>query len=155
MPDIPALQFDHVGLVVAELRVGREHLARSLGISRWTEEFDDSGLGVRVQFGTAESGPAIELIAPLGETSPVAQALRTGQRVLNHIAYLTEDLAGSGRVLAEEGFVATGPAQPAAAYGGRAVQFFVSPLRFIVELIEAPGHVHVYADGMAKSEAGA
>lgn len=73
------LLFDHIGLVVADLAEGREHLTRTLGIVRWTKAFDDPGIGVRVQFGTGESGPAIELIAPLGDRSPVAQALRTGR----------------------------------------------------------------------------
>lgn len=155
MPDKPALQFDHLGLVVADLRVGREHLTKTLGINRWSEEFDDHGIGVRVQFGVGQSGPAIELIAPLGNKSPVTHALRTGQRILNHIAYLTEDIAGSAAAVCQEGCVATGPAHPAVAYGGRAVQFFVSPLRFMVELIEAPRHEYLYADAVTESEAGA
>ena len=42
------------------------------------------------------------------------------------------------------GCVATGDPRPAVAYGGHMVQFWVSPLRFIVELVEAPEHEHVY-----------
>lgn len=153
MPDTPLLRFDHVGLLVADLSLGREHLTKVLGIARWTREFDDPDIGVRVQFGIGESGPAIELIAPLGEKSPVAQALRTGQRTLNHLAYLTPDILAAGAALREQGCLPTGAAQPAVAYAGRAVQFFVSPLRFIVELIEAPCHEHGYADAVVQSEA--
>lgn len=159
MAERPVLLFDHIGLVVANLGEGREHLTRTLGIGRWTKVFEDPGIGVRVQFGTGENGPAIELIAPLGEQSPVAQALRSGARTLNHLAYLTDNIGASAAQLMEEGLVATGPAQPAVAYGGRAVQFFVSPLRFMVELIEAPAHTHEYDEmagmAVAESEAGA
>ena len=35
--------------------------------------------------------------------------------------------------------------KPAIAYGGRRIQFFVTPMRFIVELIEAPYHRHEFA----------
>ena len=154
MPESPLLHFDHVGIVVSDLEEGRAHLQATLGITRWTEAFDDHGIGVRVQFGIAENGPALELIAPLGENSPVALALRTGHRTLNHLAYLTEDIVASAALLAEQGCAAAGPAKPAVAYGGRAVQFFVSPLRFMVELIEAPGFVHEFSAG-AESEAGA
>lgn len=144
----PALIFDHVGLVVASLEEGRAHLAATLGMSRWASAVDDFGIGVSVQFGVGDTGPAIELIAPLGEGSPVAEALRRGQRLLNHIAYLTPDLQLSAAHFMDQGCVPTGQPQAAVAYGGRPVQFFVSPLRFIVELIEAPGHQHAYGGGV-------
>ncbi len=38
----------------------------------------------------------------------------------------------------------TGPATQAVAYGGHRVQFLITPLAFIIELIEAPNHTHEY-----------
>jgi methylmalonyl-CoA/ethylmalonyl-CoA epimerase len=146
-----SLRFDHVGVVVGEIEVGRAFFAEALGIDRWTEVFADPGLGVSVQFGVGASGPCYELIAPLGENSPVAAALRGGQRILNHVAYLTADLEAEGAKFAGQGCCAAGPAHPAVAYGGRRVQFWVSPLRFMVELIEAPEHEHVYLATGAQS----
>jgi methylmalonyl-CoA/ethylmalonyl-CoA epimerase len=139
-----SLRFDHIGVVVPEIETGRKLFAEALGVDRWTEVFEDAGLGVSVQFGLGASGPCYELIAPLGENSPVAAALRSGQRVLNHVAYLTSDIEAEGQRLAGHGCATTGPAHPAVAYGGRRVQFWVSPLRFMVELIEAPDHEHLY-----------
>ncbi|MDP9039388.1 MAG: VOC family protein [Acidobacteriota bacterium] len=139
-----ALHFDHIGLVVADLEEGRRHLTHTLGIARWTPPYDDQGIGVSVQFGVqvdagqGEANPAIELIAPLGQRSPIANALRKGTRILNHLAYTTEDLESSAAHLAAESCVATGAAHPAVAYGGQRVQFFISPLRFMIELIEIP-----------------
>src|SRR5580698_8337733 len=95
------LRFDHVGIVVSELEVGRAFFKDALGIDRWTEVFADPGLGVSVQFGVADCGPCYELIAPLGEDSPVASALRSGQRILNHVAYLVDDLDAEGQRLAD------------------------------------------------------
>lgn len=142
----PALTFDHVGIVVASLAEGRAQIAATLGITRWTPPTEDPSIGVSVQFGLPPTGPAIELIAPLGDRSPIAQALRTGNRILNHLAYLTPDIAASAAHLAEQGCVPTGPPHPAAAYASRPIQFFVSPLRFMIELIEAPGHQHPYTE---------
>jgi methylmalonyl-CoA/ethylmalonyl-CoA epimerase len=139
-----ALQFDHIGLVVKDMAEGREFLGSVLGIDRWTVVFEDPGIGVYVQFGRAADGPCYELISPLGEQSPVAGALKGGKNILNHVAYLTSDLDAEGERLRDKGCGSAGPAKPAVAYGGRRVQFWISPLRFMIELVEAPGHEHVY-----------
>jgi methylmalonyl-CoA/ethylmalonyl-CoA epimerase len=138
------LQFDHIGLVVADMAEGREFLESTFGIDRWTEVFEDPGIGVYVQFGQAEQGPCYELISPLGESSPVATALKRGINILNHVAYLTPDLDSAAKILQEKGSMMAGPAKPAVAYGGARVQFWVTAQRFMVELIEAPGHQHAY-----------
>lgn len=138
------LRFDHIGVVVRDLAIGREFFEAALPISDWTEAIDDPGIGVSVQFALERSRLCYELIAPLGESSPVAGALASGRNVLNHVAYRTADLAQAGRRLESLGCHTTGLAQPAVAYGGYLVQFFVSPLRFIIELIEAPVHEHAW-----------
>lgn len=148
-----ALTFDHLGLVVPDIATGRAFLQRALGISHWTPLIEDPALGVSVLFGSAHAngnpcGPAYELIAPLGERSPIASALRGGKNILNHIAYLTPDIAASASHLRAQGCYPAGDSQPAVAYGGRHVQFFVSPLRFIIELIESPGHRHNFEEAV-------
>ena len=107
--------------------------------------FEDPGIGVYVLFGKDQSGVCYELISPLGENSPIRQALSTGARILNHVAYLTDDLDMEAERFRNGGCIAAGPATPAVAYGGAPVQFFVTPLRFIIELIGAPGHNHAYS----------
>jgi methylmalonyl-CoA/ethylmalonyl-CoA epimerase len=144
------LQFDHIGLVVKDMAEGREFLGSAFGIDRWTEVFEDPGIGVYVQFGRTEEGPCYELIAPLGEQSPVINAMKSGKNILNHVAYLVADLDAEGEKLRDKGCGATGPAKPAVAYGGARVQFWISPLRFMVELIEASGHQHVYKSGVSE-----
>jgi methylmalonyl-CoA/ethylmalonyl-CoA epimerase len=141
-----ALEFDHIGLIVADLAAGRDFLATALGITCWTLVTDDPGIRVSVQFGSAQFGSAVvyELIAPLGEDSPIAGALRQGKSILNHVAYLTLNLAESASRLRALGCFAAGEPQPAVAYHGQLIQFWVSPLRFIIELIEKPGHRHAF-----------
>ena len=142
----PSLELDHLGLIVPELEAGRAFL-QALGVSRWTRVIEDPVLRVCVQFGSASGGGLnYELIAPLGEVSPIANALRTGKHILNHLAYLTNDLQTAADRLREAGCYPAGEPKPAVAYGGSLVQFWMSPLRFVIELIEKPGHRHMFAE---------
>lgn len=140
------LTFDHLGLVVPDLATAREHLARTLGITSWSQVFDDANIGVSVQFGSGPTSPVFELITPLGDTSPIARALSSGRNILNHVAYLTPNLDASAALLREQGCYPAGESTPAIAYAGKRVQFFLSPLRFIIEIIEAPTHRHIFED---------
>lgn len=107
-------------------------------------EFADPTNGVYVQFGRDTSGICYELVAPLGDDSPVAGALRARHNILNHVAYLIDDLSAGSAQMRRAGAVPVAPARPAVAYGGQRVQFFVSPLKMIIELVEAPEHRHQF-----------
>jgi len=143
-PMVQDLQFDHLGLVVKSLAKGRGVLSAMLGVTRWTQEFCDPVNGVLLQFCRDPAGVCYELLEPLDETSPVYPALAGGKAILNHVAYRVEDLSAQGERLCRAGCAPTSAPKPAVAYGGRPVQFFVSPLRFVIELIEAPVHEHLY-----------
>ena len=140
----PELAFDHLGLIVPDLAQGRAFLETALGITRWSAAIEDDGLGVSVQFGASASGagPVYELVAPRGAGSPIAGQLDRNRGVLNHLAYRTRDLEASAAHLREMGCFATAEPKPACAYGGALVQFWVSPLRFLIELIAKPEHEH-------------
>ena len=147
------LFFDHLGLIVPDLAGGRDFLASALGVVRWTPAVDDERLQVRVQFGSSAAGSMVyELIAPFGERSPIANALRSGKHILNHVAYRTADLEKAGQRLRSQGCYPAGDAQPAMAYGGKRVQFFVSPLRFVIELVEKPEHQHAFEEARKGAE---
>jgi methylmalonyl-CoA/ethylmalonyl-CoA epimerase len=138
------MQFDHVGLVVKSVAKGREVLSQMLRIEDWTEEFCDPVNGVRLQFGRDPAGVVYELLEPLDESSPVYPALAGGKAILNHVAYLVDDLGAAGEHMRRAGCAPTSEPKPAIAYDGRNIQFFVSSLRFVIELIEAPGHTHLF-----------
>jgi methylmalonyl-CoA/ethylmalonyl-CoA epimerase len=138
------MKFDHIGLVVRSLPLGRETLSQIVGIEAWTGEFIDPIQLVSVQFGLDSSDICYELIAPLGDEGPVAKALSSGRNILNHVAYLVPNLSTAGGGLRDAGAVPTADPMPAVAYGGSRIQFFVTPLRFIIELIESSGHEHQY-----------
>jgi methylmalonyl-CoA/ethylmalonyl-CoA epimerase len=138
------MKFDHVGVTTTDLDSGRALLEGSVGIEAWTYEFRDERNEVWVQFGRCAAGMCYELVAPLSPTSPVTRVLSKKINVLNHLAYLVDDLHARAARLAAMEFVPVADARPAVAYGGKLIQFFVAPSRLMIELIEAPGHQHRY-----------
>jgi methylmalonyl-CoA/ethylmalonyl-CoA epimerase len=148
------VKFDHIGVVTESLSDGRQHLRALIGIQEWTQEFTDPVNMVKVQFGRDASGICYELIAPHGNKSPILEALNSGNRILNHVAYLVPDLAAAAKALRAAKCVATGPARPAIAYGGKKIQFFISRLRVLIEIIEAIEHAHVYSSARERAADG-
>lgn len=138
------MAFDHVGVVVKSLDIGRSHFARILDVHNWSKEFSDDLNGVTVQFGRDHSGVCYEIIEPRGQNSPILRALKDRRSILNHVAYRVHDLTRSAAELRAFGCAPTGPARPAVAYNRQKIQFFVTPLNFILELIEAPEHKHQF-----------
>ncbi len=130
------MKFDHVGLFVADLEIGRQKLSALLPITHESTPIDDPVIKVRVQFCTDSSGIRYELVAPFGEGNPVSLSLENGKAILNHVAYVVTDLKAETIRLRKEGAFPLGPAKPAIAFDGRLVMFFLTPLRFIIELIE-------------------
>lgn len=138
------LKFDHIGVVAKTLRDGRSVLASTFEITGWTDEFCDPVNGVCVQFCKDSSGICYEVIAPLGDQSPVKGALSARRNILNHVAYLVSDLPAESSRLRSAGARSTGRPKPAVAYAGRRIQFFVTPMHLIIEMIEAPNHQHTF-----------
>ncbi|SIQ16151.1 VOC family protein [Aeromonas veronii] len=132
------MKLHHIGLVVAELDLGVRYCCETLGLSRFSESVLDPLQRVHICFAYDDAGICYELIAPASDDSPISQALRTRHNLLNHLAYEVADLAMSAEKLRAQRHLPLGPSQPAIAFGGAHVQFFLSPLGHIVELIEAP-----------------
>jgi methylmalonyl-CoA/ethylmalonyl-CoA epimerase len=141
-----SLVFDHIGIVASQIPDARHHISLMFAIKRWTEIFEDEVNGVSVQFGADGSGIVYELIAPLGERSPVSRAVKTGSAIINHVAYKVISIENEAIRLIDMGCVPIGDPKPAIAYGGQRIQFFMSPLNFVFELIEGIGHKHSFQE---------
>lgn len=129
------LAFDHIGVVVRDLSEGRRQIEATLPIVAVSPAYADEGLGVSVQFFRDASGVVFELIAPLGDASPVANTLGQSHR-LNQLAYRCGDIEAAAVSLRRARAVPLGPPAPAVAFGGARVQFFWSPLGHVIELVE-------------------
>jgi methylmalonyl-CoA/ethylmalonyl-CoA epimerase len=141
---IDGMTFDHVGIVVADMEKGLSHLRNMLPLQAATRRFDDHKLTVSVQFARDSSGMVYELIAPIGPSSVVAQALSKKRDLLNQIAYRAGNVAETVSALRRSGCFPLGEACPAIAFGGALVQFLLTPLGFVLELIEQNGHQHEF-----------
>lgn len=137
-----AYAFDHIGVVVPAVDWGRPRLAPLWGVGRWTRVFEDPVHKVIVQFGRDMSGIVYELVAPLNDDAPIAQALAKGQNLLNHVAYRTPDLAAAALALRGQGCIPLGRPAPAVAFGGQPVQFFLTPVRIILEVVQGAAWAH-------------
>jgi len=81
---------DHVGFVVADVRKRAAALARALGLRANAPE-DLPQSGVRVLHLETGHG-TVELLEPLGESSPIAKYLRDKGGGLHHVALRVRDL---------------------------------------------------------------
>lgn len=136
------LGFDHIGILTRDVDKATEEFGRMVNAAEATRRFDDESLTVSVRFLRDPSGVVYEMIAPMGENSIVSGALRKGVNIINQLAYRTPSIAGDIARLKPQGFMPLGPSKPAIAFGGASVQFLLSPMGFVVELIEASEHIH-------------
>jgi methylmalonyl-CoA/ethylmalonyl-CoA epimerase len=140
----PVGAFDHVGVVVKSLELGRRHLSNILGVQHWTQECVDKVNGVRLVFGRDPAGIVHELLEPWGDNSPVAGSLRERRNLLNHLAYRVASLDEASLQLRGMRCFPTSEPKEALAFGGGRVQFFLTPLNVVYEMIEAPNHTHQF-----------
>jgi methylmalonyl-CoA/ethylmalonyl-CoA epimerase len=128
--------FHHIGVFVGSLKDGREVINKLISIKEFTKPVDDQILKVSIQFCVDASGIRYELVAPFGENNPVSGILKSGKNILNHIAYTVTDIDKEIIRLRKNGSLPLGDPKPALAFGGNRVAFLLTPLRFIIELIE-------------------
>ncbi len=138
-----SLRLDHVGILSPDLDKAVKELSATLPIIAISQRFDDEGLGVSVQFLRDEAGFVVEVIAPFGENSPVARAVKEPNR-LNQMAYRCADIKSEATRLRKQGAVPLGPARSAMAFDGALVQFLLCRPGFIIELIEGKSDARIY-----------
>ena len=98
---------------------------------------DDGPRKVRIAF-LEKEGLLLELVAPLGDDSPVHQTLKQNKGVPTpyHICYEVESLDAARIELKQKGFMPFIPAAPAPAIEARNVEWFFALNLGIIELVE-------------------
>ena len=100
---------------------------------------DDTGLDVRIAFLRGQTGPYIEIVAPLGPNGPLKSLL--SRRLLPspyHTCYATEDVVATGKYIRNKGFIPLGEPRPALAFGGAIIAYYYHPATGMLELVERP-----------------
>lgn len=131
------MQFHHIGIVVKNLEYGKTEIIKFVDISSISDEVVDQKIGVKILFITDNKNILYELIEPFGNHSPVDGVLSRKKDYLNHIAYTTAFFDEDVIRLRKDGMVPLGPPKTAKAFNGSRVIFFLTPLGFIIELIES------------------
>lgn len=127
-------RLNHVAIAVPDLeaaaRVYRETLGAQVSAPQSLPEH-----GVTVVFVDLPN-TRIELLEPLGETSPIAKFLeRNPQGGMHHLCYEVGDVRGASDRLAREGARILGDGEPKIGAHGKPV-IFLSPKDFCGTLIE-------------------
>ncbi|PYV70089.1 MAG: methylmalonyl-CoA epimerase [Acidobacteria bacterium] len=129
--------FHHVGFAVASIEKLAQNFARSLG-AHWDRAIIHDPLQeARVTFlySGDESQPAVELVEPTGEASPLHNFLSRGGG-LHHICYEVDSLRDQLRKSRTAGCLVVKNPLPAAAFGGRLIAWVYTPEKLLVEYLE-------------------
>jgi methylmalonyl-CoA/ethylmalonyl-CoA epimerase len=133
--------FHHVGIVVASIADTAEGFARSLGIDWNHEIIHDPLQQARVTFLRSDRSnePAIELVEPAGEGSPLLRFLAHGGG-LHHVCYEVDNLRAQLQHSRAVGCLIVKQPLPAVAFGGRLIAWVYSPQKLLVEYLERDSH---------------
>ena len=130
------MKIHHLGYAVSSI----EKSMRVFEILGWKVRggiTDDGPRKVRIAF-LEKEGQLLELVAPLGDDSPVHQTLKQNKGVPTpyHICYEVESLDAARIELKQKGFMPFIPASPAPAIEDRNVEWFFALNLGIIELVE-------------------
>jgi methylmalonyl-CoA/ethylmalonyl-CoA epimerase len=143
MPELPehlGFKLLHVGVAVPSLGPATELLANLLGYKVVSGPFDDPLQKVSVSFlARSDTDVAeIELIAPLGEDSPIRSTLKKQGGGAYHLCFETTDLDAALVHALEQGCIVLAQPVPAVAFQGRRIAWIYTRSRQLFELVEAP-----------------
>lgn len=130
---------DHIALAVESLEGRLELWETLLGVkSSAVEELPERG--VRAARIETPGGPAVELVAPFGQNSPLTGFLKTRGEGLHHICFEVEDIDRAAEELKTAGFQLIGERPLAGARSTRVL--FIHPRScggVLLELMEKSG----------------
>lgn len=127
-------RLNHVAIAVHDLAAGSALYRDMLGASV-SDPLPLPDHGVTTVFIDLPN-TRVELIAPLGDTSPISAFLeRNPFGGIHHICYEVEDVRGAARALAARGARVLGDGEPKIGAHGKPV-IFVHPKDFLGTLIE-------------------
>ena len=129
--------FHHVGFVVASITEAGRSLAESIGAQWDGQIIHDPLQAARVAFLRFENPdtPAIELVEPAGEASPLHRFLQRGGG-LHHVCFQVDSLENQLQACRAAGGLVVKPPLPAVAFGSRRIAWIYSKHKLLVEYLE-------------------
>lgn len=130
------MKFHHIGIFSNSLNQGKKIISSFLKPKNVSKVYYDKSLGVKVLFIKDTSNITYEIVCPFGKKNPVKQVLKDNKNILNHIAYKVKNFDKKIISLRKKGFAPLGKPARALAFKKKRVCFFLTPLNYIIEIIE-------------------
>lgn len=131
------LRFHHIGVAVRDIRKAIPLFQDLFGYELRSGPFDDPIQKVSVCFlSRRDEDMIIELVAPLGDDSPVTGKLKAGGGAY-HICYEVPDIRASIERFVEKHSVLISGPDPAVAFNQREIAWLMTEARVLVELVQA------------------
>jgi len=131
------LRFHHIGVAVRDIRKAIPLFQDLFGYELRSGPFDDPIQKVSVCFlSRRDEDMMIELVAPLGDDSPVTGKLKAGGGAY-HICYEVPDIRASIKHFVEKHSVLISGPDPAVAFNQREIAWLMTEARVLVELVQA------------------
>lgn len=130
------MRLHHIGIVVPSIDQQLDYYRANFGMTLSLPKTFDPLQDVHVAFLQSIGTPVmLELIEPVGASSPVANALRRGGG-LNHLCYAVPAIEKNISEMIDRGAMLVKPLTPATAFDGRRIAFLYTKNRELIELVE-------------------
>jgi methylmalonyl-CoA/ethylmalonyl-CoA epimerase len=138
-PEELGFKLRHVGVAVPSLDPATDTLATLFGYRVISGPFDDPIQKVSVNFLTQSDNDVaeIELIAPLGQDSPINAMLAKSGGGAYHLCFETTDIEQALVHAKDNGCIVVSGPVPAVAFNGRRIAWIYTRSRQLFELVEA------------------
>ena len=138
-PEELGFKLRHVGVAVPSLDPATDTLATLFGYRVISGPFDDPIQKVSVNFLTQSANDVaeVELIAPLGEDSPITAMLAKSGGGAYHLCFETSDIEKALVHAKKNGCIVISGPVPAVAFNGRRIAWIYTKSRQLFELVEA------------------
>jgi methylmalonyl-CoA/ethylmalonyl-CoA epimerase len=138
-PEELGFKLRHVGVAVPSLDPATDTLSTLFGYRVISGPFDDPIQKVSVNFLTQSDNDVaeIELIAPLGQDSPITAMLAKSGGGAYHLCFETSDIEQALVHAKDNGCIVISGPVPAVAFNGRRIAWIYTKSRQLFELVEA------------------
>jgi len=143
---MPGFHLHHIGVAVKDLTGSSAEYMEKFGYDLLGPVVHDKIQTAYIQLLSLEkNGLLLELVAPDGPASKLANALKKGGG-LNHICYACPDIAEALRILRAKKMLVVSPPQPSAAFTGCQVAWVMGLDGIPVELLQLAADEDIQAE---------
>lgn len=129
------MKLHHIGIFVENQNKGLTFFKKLIKIKKKTNLILDKNLGVKVRFIYDMQNNCYEIVSPYTKKNPVKKILAEKKNIINHFAYKTNKFEKTILHLRKINCAPLSKPKYALAFK-RKVIFFLTPLNFIIEIIE-------------------